>query len=404
MSIQRPSVNWTGLDGLEPGPGSIHDRIKTVLSTINYAPLEEAALRARRHADENLQENISCSISSSSFAYGFNNVVLEVAFSDGVYWVTRVQHSLEDGQDKSEDMASEIATMREVKARTNVPVPQVFAYDDSSLNKVGYPYVLMEYIPGRTLGGTIASQVPTRHLPKVARQLAEVLHELYGLTFSTLGQIWGGEKEDDPVRIVSVGRPSHLPVATSLEWFFIQREAENRAALKDHPDDADWRTACWILKTAISYIVVEQGLHGPFPLCHLDFHYGNLLFDEDYNLVGVIDWTQAQTVPMERFVVSPEFVTFPAGSAELNQKILDLRLLVREHFEELERIDGTRDGRPPMPLSQLFGTKRAEITHKCTYSFPHRALWDGRIVARHIFGDVVSWEQLVGVYGKLQLD
>lgn len=73
--------------------------------------------------------------------------MLEVAFSDGVYWITRVQHSLEDGQDKSEDMASEIATMREVKARTNVPVPQVFAYDDSSLNKVGYPYVLMEYIP-----------------------------------------------------------------------------------------------------------------------------------------------------------------------------------------------------------------------------------------------------------------
>jgi Ser/Thr protein kinase RdoA (MazF antagonist) len=40
---------------------------------------------------------------------------------------------------------------------------------------------------------------------------------------------------------------------------------------------------------------------GPFPLSHPDFHCGNVLVDYDYNITGVIDWTNAHTVPAEVF-------------------------------------------------------------------------------------------------------
>ncbi|KAI1108436.1 hypothetical protein F5Y14DRAFT_436231 [Nemania sp. NC0429] len=61
-----------------------------------------------------------------------------------------------------------------------------------------------------------------------------------------------------------------------------------------HPDDLDWLTACWVLKTTLTHIVVEDRVRGPFPLCHLDLHYGNMLFDDEYNLTGIIDWSNAQ--------------------------------------------------------------------------------------------------------------
>lgn len=162
-------------------------------------------------------------------------------------------------------------------------------------------------------------------------------------------------------------------------------------------------TACWVLKTAVTNIIIEARVHGPFPLCHVDLHHGNILLDDDYNVKGIIDWSQAQTVPLECLVVSPEVITFPGGSDEQNDNILTFRSLIREHLQYLEKIDCSADKISSTLLSHVFGSKRADITHRCTYSLPHRALWDGRLVARLIYGDDVAWEQLVRVYGEIEI-
>ena len=194
--------------------------------------------------------------------------------------------------------------------------------------------------------------------------------------------------------------PGDVPL-TSLEWFYKQRPDEDKEALKPHPEDREWNAACEILKTATNHIVVEERIHGPFPLCHMDLHLGNLLFDQEYNLTGVIDWTQAQTVPLERLTVSPEFMTFPSGSPEKNEKIARFRQLTRDFLREMENRLATETVQ--VKLSTILGTKRAEIIHKSTYSFPHRALWDGRAVSKLLFGDNVSWEQIVELFGNIEL-
>jgi hypothetical protein len=43
---------------------------------------------------------------------------------------------------------------------------------------------------------------------------------------------------------------------------------------------------------------------GPFPLCHGDFGHNNIVFDDGYRLLGVIDWETAFTAPYE---ISCEF-------------------------------------------------------------------------------------------------
>jgi hypothetical protein len=155
-----------------------------------------------------------------------------------------------------------------------------------------------------------------------------------------------------------------------------------------------------VLKTAVPHIVIESRIRDPFPLCHPDLHHGDLLFDDDYNLTGVIDWSQAQTVPLERLAVSPEFVTFPAGSGEQNDKIRAFKALVHESLQRREETEASDGGSSPLLLIKFFASKRAEITHRCTYSLPHRALWDGRLVARLIYGHHVSWDQLVKCMGR----
>lgn len=410
MSVARPSDGWTSLNSLGSWPScspTSQEQIRAVLATADFEQLRALALTARVTQPEAggkaTNPDLSCTIEQSSFAYGFNNVVLEVSFSDRVYWIAKIRYMPGNSSQEAEDavdLLSEIATMRTVKERTSIPVPQVFAFDASPSNQVGYPYILMEYLGGRPLESTIASQVPSESLPKVAKQLAEVLFQLHGLAFTRLGRIWCGENCDEPLQIIPFDDSATSP-KTSIEWFYAHRQEENRRALQGHSHDPEWRTACWVLKVAVPHIVIEGRVHGPFPLCHLDLHHGNLLFDDDYNLTGVIDWSNAQTVSLERLVVSPEFITFPGGTEERNEKILTFRSLIREQLRNLEDAECLED-RTTLP-SHLVGSKRADVTHRCTYSLPHRALWDGRLVARLIYGDTISWEQLVRVYGHAEI-
>jgi isoamyl acetate esterase len=314
--------------------------------------LEKVPLLTRTQQDKTVDPNLECTIDPTLFTHGFNNIVARVLFSDGVCWVARIQHSAVDASKARRntiDVLSEIATLRTAKDRTSIPVPDVFAYNVLSSNEVGYPYMLMEHLPGRMLGETLVSAVPPEHLPKVAKQFAEVLYQLHGLTFGRLGRLWRGEDGSGPLEVIAVdfdnasdsnsdiAAPPTSPLQTSLEWFYTERQQNNRRALETHLHDPEWTTACWVLKAAIPYIIIEDRVRGPFPLSHLDLHHGNLLFDDDYNLTGVIDWSHAQTVPLKLMIVSPEYITFPGAPAEENNKIRAFKALIYEHLQRLER-------------------------------------------------------------------
>lgn len=47
--------------------------------------------------------------------------------------------------------ASEVATIKEVRALSNVPVPNIRAFSDSNDNEIGFEWILMDLIPGSPL-------------------------------------------------------------------------------------------------------------------------------------------------------------------------------------------------------------------------------------------------------------
>ncbi|KAH9879335.1 hypothetical protein J1614_002774 [Plenodomus biglobosus] len=210
------------------------------------------------------------------------------------------------------------------------------------------------------------------------------------------------------------------PLETSLEYFYNQRQGENREIIGLHPNDTDWITACWVLKTALVHTVIEDRVRGPFPLCHLDLHFGNLLFDNEYNLTGVIDWSNAQAAPLEQLSVCPELVIFPGRSEEKNRPIVEFKKLVIQFLKEMEdeketlreegkmpafnqQLEKMNQSRHLTPLSTYMTAESAEIMHRQYMASPKGSLWAAKRVAKLIYGGLIPWEQLRKVYGCLPL-
>ncbi|KAF5576677.1 GDSL lipase acylhydrolase family [Fusarium pseudocircinatum] len=410
--MERPSSSWQGFDSLKPDSGK-YKRIQLLFSSANFGYLETCAIESRRKHQPSLSPDLSCSIDLKRFASGFNNVVLEIAFSDGVFWVARIPHQTLNDNDKT-SLLSEIATMRIIQQQTTIPIPRVFSFEMSTDQPFGYPYMFMEH-RGHPLPNGLARTVPSEHLSKVARQLANVFAELQNLTFSRIGRLWCGDGADQPVQVIAMDwHASPGPLETSFEYFYNQKQAENREAIDLHPKDPEWLTACWVLKSGLTHMIIEDRVRGPFPLCHLDLHYGNMLFDKEYNLTGIIDWSSAQAAPLEQLSVCPEFVTFPGMSDEDNQPMIDFKHLVVLSIREMEQ---GQERKPPLdnpdlditgqsnltPLSTYMASKGAEITYRQYMSSPRGSLFAGRMVAGLIYGKSVTWEQLKEVYGAMSL-
>lgn len=59
----------------------------------------------------------------------------------------------------------------------------------------------------------------------------------------------------------------------------------------------------WLHVQATPLIVVPELDRGPFLLQHADLSVTNIMVDDDFNIVGFLDWTWACTVPQQSFTV-----------------------------------------------------------------------------------------------------
>jgi hypothetical protein len=399
----KPSEHWEGFNDLKASSEK-YELVRQVISNANFRHLETCAIESRQRLQPELSSRVSCSANLTQFTTGFNNVVVELTFSDQTCWLARIPYRTFDSNERI-SLLSEIATMRAIRERTKIPVSHIYAFNMSAEQPFGYPYVLMEYLGGRSLDIGIATSVPPEHHEKVANQLANVFAELQKLTFDRIGRLWCGENVDEPLEIVAMGwHCTPGPLDTSLEYLYNQQQEQNREIMTLHPGDPDWLTACWVLKTAIARVVIEDRIRGPFPLCHLDLHFGNMLFDNDFNLTGIIDWSNAQAAPLEQLSVCPELIIFPGRSDEDNKPIVDLRRMVIRFLQEAESYDeGSLPGKKAFTLSKYMASGSAEIMHRLHMASPKGSLFAGKRVAELMYGKSVTWEQLKEVYGAMPL-
>lgn len=242
----RPSDRLPSLGGLD-SESEKFKRLERLLSSANFEYLAMQAVKSRRRYQSNQSLDVTCSIELARFASGRNNLVLEIAFSDGVYWIVRILYHVSDSDtlDEQKTVAlSEIDTMKFIRSRTTIPLPQVFDFELSTEQPFGYPYAFMECMTGHELDNRIVVSVPPRYHSQVAKQLANIWNQLQSLTFARIGRLWCGESTDEPVSIIPMAwHRSPGPLDTSLEYFYNQQQGDNRDISNIYPDDLDRRTS-----------------------------------------------------------------------------------------------------------------------------------------------------------------
>jgi serine/threonine protein kinase len=384
--------NWTSFQNIDLDSDHAK-KIQTVLQNANFSYLCSKAVELRKKEGAHVRNTLICSVDTAKFTSGAFNVVVALTFSDSIQWVARIMLPQgENDEDILISLRSEISTMELIRTKTTIPVPRIFGYGVTT-NELGYPYLLMEALSGNVLENQMAFSVPDEHKGKFSAQLARYIYELSTIRFSQIGRILYLHESELPelLPFSLIGSPVG-PLSTSLEYFYLFRRAQTNAILQEHRGQQEWEAAAWLLEKSLTTITTEEHIYGPFPLCHLDLHFNNILVDGDYNITGIIDWSNAQTVPIERFAINPEFIPPPAASVEFKEAILEFRDMFVDALEKVEREkEGSRSGKE-ITLHRLFASPLSEVVYRCTCSYPWRAVFDAQLVLPLIYGRNARWD------------
>ncbi|KAL5341783.1 hypothetical protein BJX70DRAFT_26420 [Aspergillus crustosus] len=210
--------------------------------------------------------------------------------------------------------------MQYIKEHSDLPVPQVFAYEVDEKNPVGAAFILMELLPGSVAMDALGGYEVHRGV--IAREYRQNFYRsvakchLTSLRLSKIGTIVRnreGGYECGP--IPGIGGPFDSATA------FFEARAESVKfrwdketiirMMQQGPIPAEEMVE--IIENFPSQIKAMASRlslcdKGPFPLAHADFLHSNIIVDEDnFNVTGVIDWEGACTVPCE-LIAFPDFL------------------------------------------------------------------------------------------------
>lgn len=307
-----------------------------------------------------------------AFNAGSTHVLMKVRFDDGVVWLARFRfprcnrkdHTCVGGfrsfQSALMTMQSEIATMDLVRKTTTIPVPTVYGHDLSANNRFGAPYMLIEQMPGESIEERIIRDggIYDYQIEKVENQIHRYMAELSKIRFNQIGRLGSNNQ------IISFPQLDSSLFDTPETYY----TAKVRTTLSDNalcPVEESsipsltgaWDTASesekieaamWI-HLQVARFIGTQCSQCLFPLEHPDWNDQNVLVDEDYCVVGVIDWENARSCAIESFKMSTKLFRH-------NVKELDSRIIAANSKEvQLEELDIVRTVNPRLrELIQLF--------------------------------------------------
>lgn len=342
---------------------------------------------ARTHAAR-LSGN-QCTIDPTRIAIGGYSILFHLLFEgNNKCWLLRIRlprpgESLTPQQQTAESLVleSEIATMCYVKINSTIPVPAVYGYDTSFTNPLGHPYMFIELIPGTTaMWATMSCSIDQRY--RLIRGMARIINELGTMTFPAIGQLRFRNASSDSEQ-VSVGelvtRSGHVigPFEMSTDYYcsrmsllMDQKKRENdtiSTAITTAGDSRDYgpESAVDIIMTAVTVAEIlrnrsnsEGSAAGPFILKHPDLSFQNILVNENFDVVAVLDWSFASVVTPEEFAYfhAPTSSRLPFIFQKDSEEVSQDRQYFLTCLDEERMLHGTR-----LDVSSLLESEYAEM-------------------------------------------
>jgi hypothetical protein len=350
-----------------------------------------------------------CTINPDIFAFGSFNIVFEIDFGDGQFWIARIPRLSSDNERSKHEttktdngMNAEVLAMQYVRRHTTIPVPEVYGFSSIVDPAVGCRYILMEALPGKPVDDRL-SEIPEEYRANTFAQLADIKMQLSTLTFSKIGSLKSnpgvGEDSEDVYVGPFTSTPGCLynfqcgPFDSAVEFFHESRRLDYEKALQQSRDASD-DSLCffiWLKLLLVSSIVNFN--HGPFRLHHPDIGANNLLLDNDFNITGLIDWSGTVIVPVESFCIMPlEFRPYQRDFPQYN--------LIWNCLEEAER-----KIEEDTPLTRYMKTlaSRVMIPFDLDLRGPVIMKQHSMAIIRQLFGMGVGYDDMLTSYRNSKL-
>ncbi|CCE32322.1 uncharacterized protein CPUR_06182 [Claviceps purpurea 20.1] len=290
---------------------------------------------------------------------GGQNCHAEITFEDGVVWLARfrvVSAVAPPPEVCDYTLQSEATTMQFLERHTRVPSPRVFdwACESDPTNTIGVGYILMEKLNGTSLHWPSATAAQRE---KIVRQYADIMLEIERHPFDQLGSLISkGAAAESQIQVGALadfttfrsgdGGTPLGPFRSSKEVFRAFVEASIRMIVSGEVGRAETELDIILAyKFGLDVVdrVSEQSVTAykgseQFFLKHMDDKGDHILVNDDFDIVGIIDWEWCQTAPREQAFSSPQMMwpikAFFDGSNELAEEELLLARVFRERGRE----------------------------------------------------------------------
>ncbi|KAG6096024.1 hypothetical protein E4U14_008077 [Claviceps sp. LM454 group G7] len=299
------------------------------------------------------------------------NCHVDITFEDGVVWLARFRIlSVIAPPPEVRDyvLQSEATTMQFLERHTRVPSPRVFdwACESDPTNTIGVGYILMEKLDGTSLNWQKAT---TAQKEKIVRQFADIMLEIESHPFDQLGSLVAtngcssGEatQEAEIESQIQVGALADCstfrsgdggmplgPFSSSKEAFRAIVEANMRMVVTGEIGEAEQALEILLAHRfrldVLDKVSEQTGTTAEkggekFFLKHADEKGDHILLNDDFDIVGIIDWEWCSTASREDAFSSPQMMwpvgVFYDGSNELAEE----ELLLARVFCERSRQD-----------------------------------------------------------------
>jgi isoamyl acetate esterase len=388
MCTPRPGDRWRGIESVWCFQ---REAVHQFISTLRFESLRERADLVRFSVD-GVQ---GAQIRTDNFSSGRDNLVFEISFPDDVLWIARISfpalppppgHTTQPRPGPREAY-SECITMDYIRNKTSIPVPRIYELDPNSENDVGARYMFMDEIQGHPI-----EPVPTIPMAKVEHvysQIADIVLQLSKLTFPKIGLLSLESGSEHTISdTIFEDFSFHKPFTSAAEFYTSRARRYFQQKCAELPINNDWAAFAWLILQAIPQFLVPEFDRGPFPLKHPDLNNLNISYNDNYDIVGVFDWTATQALPWQSFLVPPRGLdpcTF-----------IERRTLYINIFEAKEKKE-TGD----TCLSHFMRSRACEIVelvddyHGWGNSFPKHAAIR---LAELVFGINTKWEDVQRMY------
>ncbi|KAF9105807.1 Phosphotransferase enzyme [Mortierella sp. AM989] len=289
-------------------------------------PLKFDHLELKKIAAEHLQKHKCTSI--RKIGEGTFNKVYLLTMDDGFECIGRVAFP----NFRYYKTESEVATMEFLAAETSIRVPKVYAWDSNPSNPVGAEYIIMEKIPGVSLG-SIWVNLTLDDKKHFVGKILDIMLLLFNTTFDKIGSLYRdskthsyevglivcdlffdgkrGDMDLDRGPWKSTGE--YLGALIRSEAVYIKAQRDDKGSSKDDDDDYDEDDvddilqACAEMEKIIPYFCPSDPALERFCLHHSDLHLYNVMV-EGNEITGIIDWESTGAYPTWMCADYPEFL------------------------------------------------------------------------------------------------